>query len=168
MLLLFYYYLLILLNVNSTGAISKVAIFPFIALTWPFRISPCKPNFVAISALRYMCFHHLIDHLWSKVYSHFSQVFLEPPTNRPLTTDHLPTNQLTTSYRPTNHQQLHRPPTSKKSEDQKKFQFIFGISYVIQSKLFEIMLCIMHTHYLFEKCCCMLICVFFFCFQGRI
>ena len=45
----------ILLNVNSTGAVSKVATAPFITLTWLIHISPCKPNFAAISAFRYVC-----------------------------------------------------------------------------------------------------------------
>ena len=45
----------ILLNLNSTGAVSKVATVPFITLTWLLLMSPCKPNFAAISAFRYVC-----------------------------------------------------------------------------------------------------------------
>ena len=58
---------------------------------------------------------------------HKPRASLKPPTNRPPTTGHLATDQQTTD-------QMHRPPTNqpptrKKFEDQRKFEFIFGIIY---------------------------------------
>ena len=69
-----------------------------------------------------------------KILSFFNMGFFKityhlPPTTEQTTTD-----------------QMHRPPTSKKFEDQKKSEFIFDINYDFKYRRLEIALCIMHSN----------------------
>ena len=109
------------------------------------------------SAVKYEGFLNTTDHPQQTTYQ---------STNQPPTTDHRPTDHRPNS--PTTDQpttdQIHRPPTnrpptSKTFEDQKKFEFIFDITYDFEYIVFKIMHCIMHTQLLREYCC-MLMCVF--------
>ena len=80
---------------------------------------------------------------------HKPRASLKPPTNRPPTTGHLANDQPTTDQQTTD--QMHRPPTnqpptSKMFEDERKFEFIFGIIYDFKWRVFKTMLCIMHMH----------------------
>ena len=71
------------------------------------------------------CLNLLMQKLFYTFYCSicFYRVSLKQPNNRPLTTDHLQTDQPTTeNWPPTN-----RPPTSKKFEDQKNIELIFDI-----------------------------------------
>ena len=57
------------------------------------------------------------------------------------------TDQPTTYHRPpTNRPTDHRPPISKKFQNQKKYELIFDITYDFKYRVWKIMLCIMHTH----------------------
>ena len=79
----------ILLDVNSSGAVWKVATAQFITLTWLFSISQCKSNFAAISAFRYVCVLPSTEHsnqkplpatkMWIREIQYFKHLFLYNP-----------------------------------------------------------------------------------------